>query len=64
MVTARVLAMTAGSAATLARPAHVVRSSGGRVVVILLGEDAPGEAARWLSRGYQVESVGSDLVGL
>jgi hypothetical protein len=55
--------MTAGSAATQARPAHVVRNPSGRVVVILMGDDAPGDAMSWLSRGYRVESVGSNLLG-
>jgi hypothetical protein len=64
VVTARVLAMTAGSAATLTRPAQVVRGSGGRVVMILVGDDALGEAASWQSRGYRVESVASDQLGL
>jgi hypothetical protein len=34
-----------------------VRRSNGQIVVILLGDDAPHEAAAWRSRGYRVDSI-------
>lgn len=64
MATASVVAVTAGTATTLARPAHVVRRPAGEVVLILFGRDARSEAAKWQSRGYQVEAVDSDALGL
>ncbi len=64
MATASVMAVTAGAAATLARPAHVVRRPSGQVVVILAGRDALSEAATWRSRGYQVEAVNGETLGL
>jgi hypothetical protein len=55
--------MTAGAAATLARPAQVVRRPGGQVVVILVGKDALPEAAVWRSRGYQVDPISGEALG-
>lgn len=63
MATASVMAVTAGAETTLARPAHVVRRSGGEVVVILFGRDARSEAASWRARGYQVEAVNGEVLG-
>ena len=63
MSTATVMAVTAGAAAA-ARPAQVVRRPNGRVVVILWGSDASYEAAEWVSKGYRVESVSYDQLGL
>lgn len=63
MATASVSAMTAGAAATLARPAQVVRRPGGQVVVILVGKDALPEAAVWRSRGYQVDPISGEALG-
>jgi hypothetical protein len=63
MATASVSAVTAGAAATLARPAQVVRRPSGQVVVILVGRDAMPEAATWRSRGYQVESISDVALG-
>lgn len=64
MATASVLAVTAGAATTLARPAHVVRRPGGQVVVILVGRDALSEAASWRSRGYQVDAIPGEALGI
>ena len=64
MAMASVSAVTAAAAATLASPAQVVRRSSGQVVVILAGRDALSEAADWRSRGYRVEPISGDLLGL
>jgi len=34
------------------------------VVVILWGRDASYEAAEWVARGYRVDPLSSDLLGL
>jgi hypothetical protein len=57
------MAVTARAAAA-ARPAQVVRRPNGRVVVILWGSDASYEAAEWVSKGYRVDSVSYDQLGL
>lgn len=64
MATASVSAVTAGTATTLARPAQVVRRRNGQVVVILAGREAISEAAIWRSRGYQVDAINGELLGL
>jgi hypothetical protein len=64
MATASVSAVTAGTATTLARPAQVVRRRNGQVVVILAGREAVSEAATWQSRGYQVDAINGELLGL
>ncbi|MGH9126696.1 MAG: hypothetical protein ACRDZ8_18500 [Acidimicrobiales bacterium] len=64
MAIASVSAVTAATAATLARPAHVVRRRSGQVVVILAGRDALSEAAEWRARGYRVDAISGDLLGL
>ncbi len=63
MAAASVLAMTAGAATTLARPAQVVRRPSGQVVMILVGRDSLSEAATWRSRGYQVEPITGETLG-
>ena len=63
MATAGVLAVTAGTATTLARPAHVVRRPSGQVVVILVGREALPEAEMWRSRGYQVDAISGEALG-
>jgi hypothetical protein len=48
---------------TAGRPlVHVVRGRGGRVILILWGEDAEQEAASWAARGYQVQTADRALV--
>ena len=64
MALASVSAATAATAATLARPAHVVRRRNGQVVVILAGRDAQSEAAGWRARGYRVDAINGELLGL
>ncbi len=59
-----VTAGTASRVAGAARPAQVVRRQNGRVVVILWGRDAAYAAADWVARGYRVEPITSDLLGL
>ncbi len=63
MATASVSAVTAGAAATLARPVQVVRRKSGQVVVILVGRDALPEAAIWRSRGYRVDAISGEALG-
>lgn len=63
MATAGVLAVAAGTATTLARPAQVVRRPNGQVVVILVGREALSEAASWRSRGYRVEQISGEALG-
>ena len=63
MAKATVLAVTAGAAAALDRPAVVVRRPSGEVVMILVGRDALPEAATWRARGYQVEMTSGQMLG-
>ncbi len=44
--------------------AQVVYEASGRVVLICWGEDAMGEAAQWASRGYHVQPVARELLGV
>ena len=64
MATTGVVAATADAATTPARPAHVVRRPAGEIVLILFGRDSRSEASSWRSRGYQVEAVNGEDVGL